>query len=94
MIGAVAYEMSERILDQFQCLAVELGLGAMHFEVDLFAELGGQVAHDRGSFCQALPIGCIRVFITPSCSSAVTLESRCSGALKSESSFRRTISRS
>jgi hypothetical protein len=46
MIGAVAYEMSERILDQFQYLAVELGLGAMHFEVDLFAELGGQVAHD------------------------------------------------
>ena len=36
----------------------------------------------RGSFCQALPIGCIRVFITPSCSSAVTLESRCSGALE------------
>ena len=48
----------------------------------------------RGSFCQALPIGCMRVFITPSCSSAVTLESRCSGTLKSESSWRRTISRS
>ena len=38
----------------------------------------------RGSFCQALPIGCMRVFITPSCSSAVTFESRCSGTLKSE----------
>ena len=37
----------------------------------------------RGSFCQALPIGCMRVFMTPSCSSAVTLESRCSGALNS-----------
>ncbi len=48
----------------------------------------------RGSFCQALPIGCIRVFITPSCSSAVTLDSRCSGPLNSESSWRRTISRS
>ena len=36
----------------------------------------------RGSFCQALPIGCMRVFITPSCSSAVTFESRCSGALE------------
>ena len=42
----------------------------------------------RGSFCQALPIGCIRVFMTPSCSSAVTLESRCSGTLNSVSSWR------
>ena len=48
----------------------------------------------RGSFCQALPIGCMRVFITPSCSSAVTLESRCSGTLNSESSCRRTMSSS
>ena len=48
----------------------------------------------RGSFCQALPIGCMRVFMTPSCSSAVTLESRCSGTLNSESSWRRAISSS
>ena len=48
----------------------------------------------RGSFCQALPIGCIRVFMTPSCSSAVTLESRCSGTLNSVSSLRREISNS
>ena len=48
----------------------------------------------RGSFCQALPIGCIRVFMTPSCSSAVTLDSRCSGTLNSVSSLRRMISSS
>ncbi len=48
----------------------------------------------RGSFCQALPIGCMRVFITPSCSSAVTFDRRCSGTLNSESSCRRTISSS
>ena len=48
----------------------------------------------RGSFCQALPIGCMRVFMTPSCSSAVTLERRCSGTLNSESSCRRAISSS
>ena len=48
----------------------------------------------RGSFCQALPIGCMRVRITPSCSSAVTLESRCNGTLNSDSSWRRTMSRS
>jgi hypothetical protein len=35
----------------------------------------------RGNFCQAEPIGCIRVFMTPSCSSAVTWESRWSGTL-------------
>ena len=46
----------------------------------------------RGSFCQALPIGCIRVFMTPSCNSAVTVESRCSGTLNSVSSWRRLIS--
>ena len=48
----------------------------------------------RGSFCQALPMGCIRVFMTPSCSSAVTLESRCNGTLNSVSSLRREISKS
>ncbi len=48
----------------------------------------------RGSFCQALPIGCMRVLSTPSCNSAVTFESRCRGALNSESSWRRTISMS
>ena len=48
----------------------------------------------RGSFCQALWIGCMRVRMTPSCSSAVTLERRCSGALNSLSSWRRISSSS
>ena len=48
----------------------------------------------RGSFCQALPIGCMRVRMTPSCNSAVTLESRCNGTLNSELSWRRTMSSS
>src|SRR5262245_26645407 len=48
----------------------------------------------RGSFCQALPIGCMRVCITPSCNSAVTLDSRCNGTLNSESPCRRTMSSS
>jgi len=46
MIRAIADEVSERILDQLQHLAVELGLSALHFQVDLFAELGRQVAYD------------------------------------------------
>ncbi len=36
----------------------------------------------RGSLFQALPIGCMRVFITPSCRSDVMCDSRCSGTVK------------
>ena len=46
VIGAVAHQMGERILDQLQHLAVELGLGAVHLELDLLAEIGRQIAHD------------------------------------------------
>ena len=38
--------MRERILDQLEHLAVELGLGAVHLQLDLLAELGGEIAHD------------------------------------------------
>ena len=92
VVGRIAHHMGERVLDQIEHLAVELGLGALHFQIDLLAEFVGRSRTTRGSFCQALPIGCMRVFMTPSCSSAVTLDSRCSGTLNSESSWRRTIS--
>ena len=46
MIGAIADEMGKRILDQFEHLAIQLGLGATHFKFDILAEFGGQVAHD------------------------------------------------
>ncbi len=46
MIGAIANEMRERVLDQFQDLTIELGIGAAHFELDVLAELGAQIAHD------------------------------------------------
>ena len=36
----------------------------------------------RGSLFQALPIGCMRVFITPSCRSEVMCDRRCSGTAK------------
>ena len=38
--------MGERILDQVEHLAVELGLGALHFQLDLLAEFVGEIAHD------------------------------------------------
>ena len=66
----------------------------MHLEFDLLAEFAREVSYDAGQLLQALPIGCIRVFMTPSCSSAVTLDNRCSGTLNSLSSWRRLISSS
>ncbi len=47
----------------------------------------------RGSFDHALPIGCMRVFMTPSCSSEVTWFRRCRGPANSLSfCFRRICS--
>ena len=46
MVGGVADHVGQRILDQIEHLAVELGIGAVHFELDRLAELGRQVAHD------------------------------------------------
>src|SRR6185437_7604839 len=56
--------------------------------------IGGEADGAGLGLAGRLPLGCMRVFMTPSCSSAVTLESRCSGTLNSESSLRREISRS
>ena len=38
--------MGERILDALQHLAVELGVGAVQFELDVFAEFGGKVSNN------------------------------------------------
>ena len=46
VVGGIAHHVGERILDQVEHLAVELGLGAVHFELDLLAELVGEIAHD------------------------------------------------
>ena len=46
VIGRIAHHVRERILDQVEHLAVELGLGAVHFEFDLLAEFVGEIAHD------------------------------------------------
>ena len=48
----------------------------------------------RGSLLQAEPIGCMRVFITPSCRSDVICERRCTGAAKIGSLPVRLICRS
>ena len=45
VIGGVADHMGQRVLDQFQHLPVELGIGAEHFQLDLFRQFTGEVAH-------------------------------------------------
>ena len=46
VVGGVAHHVGERILDQVEHLAVELGVGAVHLQFDLLAEFAGEVAHD------------------------------------------------
>ena len=58
VIRRVADHVGQRILDQLEHLAVELGLGALHDELDLLAELRREVAHDPR---QLLPGGADRL---------------------------------
>ena len=46
VIGGVAHHVSERILDQVEYLAIELGVGAMHLQFDLLSEFAGEIAYD------------------------------------------------
>ena len=50
VVGGIAHHVGERVLDQIEHLAIELGLGALHVEIDLLAELGGKIAHDARQF--------------------------------------------
>ena len=40
VIGGVAHHVCERVLDAIEHLSVQLGVGAVHLELDLLAELG------------------------------------------------------
>ena len=46
VVGGIAHHVGQRILDEVEHLAVELGVGAVHLELDRLAELGREVAHD------------------------------------------------
>ena len=46
VIGGVAHHVRQRILDQVEHLAVELGVGAVHLQFDLLVQFAGEVAHD------------------------------------------------
>ena len=45
MIPAIAHHMRERVLDQFQYLAVQFGIGAAHLKINFLAQFIGQIAH-------------------------------------------------
>ena len=45
MIPAIAYHMRERVLDQFQHLAVQFGIRAAHLKINFLAQFIGQIAH-------------------------------------------------
>ena len=50
MVGGIAHHVRERILDEVEDLTVELGLRAVHLQLDLLAEIGGEVADDARQF--------------------------------------------
>src|SRR5579872_5603193 len=50
VIGAVADEMRQRVLDHLQDLPVEFGIGTVHLEVDVFSKFAAEVAHDPRQF--------------------------------------------
>ena len=74
--------MRERILDRLDDRLVELGLLALHLDATCLPQVSARSRTTRGSFFQTLPIGCMRVFMTPSCSSVVIRFSRCDVAEK------------
>ena len=55
MVRRITHHVRERILDEIQDLAVEFGLGAMHFELDLLPKLIGKIAHNARQFLPRIP---------------------------------------
>jgi hypothetical protein len=55
MVGRVANHMGERILDQIEDLSIEFGIGSVHFELDLLAQFGREVAHDPRQLLPRIP---------------------------------------
>ena len=57
VIGGIAHHMGQRILDQFQHLAVELGIAAIHHQFDLLAEIGGDVTDNARQLAPGIADG-------------------------------------
>ena len=57
MVGGIAHHVRERILDEVEDLTVELGLGTVHLQLDLLAEIGGEIADDARQFLPGVADG-------------------------------------
>jgi hypothetical protein len=66
----------QRIFDGLDDCPVEFCLSSIHLELDLLAEGNAMSRTTRGSLFHTTPMGCMRVFITPSCNSVVIRFSR------------------
>ena len=76
MVHGIADDVRQRVLDRLDDRLIEFRLLPLHLDPHFFAAAQRQVAHLRGNLLQMFPIGCMRVFITPSCSSVVIRFSR------------------
>ena len=45
MITAIAHHMRQRVLDQFQHLAIQFGIRPAHLKINFLAQFIGQIAH-------------------------------------------------
>ncbi|CAH1650777.1 hypothetical protein CHELA1G11_10259 [Hyphomicrobiales bacterium] len=50
MIGRIAHQLRQRILDELQHLSVELRLRTIELEIDVLAEIDSQITQDAGHF--------------------------------------------
>ena len=81
VVGRVADHVGERIADHLEKLAVQLGVGALHHQLDALAELRGKVAQKTRQLRPGIADGLHPRLMMLSCSSAVTWDSRCKGTL-------------
>ena len=57
MVGTIPDQMRERILDQLEHLAVELGIGAAHLQIDILVEFGAEIADYARKFLPRIADG-------------------------------------
>ena len=78
VVDGVADDVRERVLDRLDDRLVELGLACRPSRgAPACRRSAARSRTTRGNLLQTLPIGCMRVFMTPSCSSVVIRFRRC-----------------
>ncbi len=77
VIDRIPHQVRKRILDSFDNGLVEFGSLALHLEADFLVAAQRHIAHRAGKLFQMFPMGCMRVFITRSCTSVMIRFRRC-----------------